>query len=51
MTLALNVTRCNLQRPPCVSASQAGQEEGRWEVQKGEGPSQQIRRQSQEEGV
>ena len=34
-----------------LSASQARQEEGHWEVQKGQGPSQQIWRQSQEEGT
>lgn len=32
-------------------ASQARQEEGHWEVQEGQGPSQQVRRQSQEEGM
>ncbi len=33
------------------SASQARQEEGHWEVQEGQGPSQQVWRQSQEEGM
>ena len=32
-------------------ASQTRQEEGYWEVQEGQGPSQQIGRQSQEEGL
>uniref|UniRef100_H3D2E3 Uncharacterized protein n=1 Tax=Tetraodon nigroviridis TaxID=99883 RepID=H3D2E3_TETNG len=32
-------------------SSQTGQEEGHWEVQEGQGPSQQVGRQSQEEEV